>query len=355
MNHSRHAAAISVYESDCPLTISVVLCAYTEKRWQDLLAAVHSVRRQTLSAYEIILVIDHNPRLLQRAQDWLTGIIIVENSDISGLRGARNSGVARARGEVIAFLDDDAIAEPGWLAALSQGYRDARVLGTGGAVKPLWVKQEPAWFPEEFYWVVGCSYKGMPLQDAPVRNPIGANMSFRREVFATVGNFTTGLTENHGPQHAGGCEETELSIRAYQEWPQRAIIYHPRASILHRVPPERACWRYFCRRCFSEGFAKAALAQRLGSRVALASERSHMLHTLPRGIVQNIQECLETGDLKKLVRAGAIVAGLSITALGYFLGRAGTLSTKIQKSLPVPFLVGPPSAGALSPGRKKER
>ncbi len=86
------------------LDVSVVICAYTEERWHELVAAVTSIQQQSAPPREIIVVVDHNPRLLERVQRHSPGIIAIENSELQGLSGARNSGIARARGALIAFL-----------------------------------------------------------------------------------------------------------------------------------------------------------------------------------------------------------------------------------------------------------
>src|SRR5260370_507002 len=102
--------------------ISVIICAYTEKRWDDLVAAIESVRQQTLPAAEIIIVIDHNLQLLERVQDRIPDVIVVENTEARGLSDARNSGITAAKSQVVAFLDDDAVATPGWLMSLSDTF-----------------------------------------------------------------------------------------------------------------------------------------------------------------------------------------------------------------------------------------
>ena len=91
--------------------ISVVICAYTEDRWGDLVEAVESVQAQAGCVdLETIVVIDHNPSLLERAGRSLAGVRVTENVEGRGLSGARNSGVALATGDVVAFMDDDAVA-----------------------------------------------------------------------------------------------------------------------------------------------------------------------------------------------------------------------------------------------------
>ena len=69
-----------------------------------------------------------------------------------------------AHGDVIAFIDDDANAEPGWTRTLMRHYRDRRVACVGGYATPVWPECRPFWMPEEFDWVVGCSYVGQPTQ-----------------------------------------------------------------------------------------------------------------------------------------------------------------------------------------------
>ena len=312
--------------------ISVVICAYTEDRWNDLVAAVGSVQQQTFSPREIIVVIDHNPDLLKRVREYVPGVVVVENTKTRGLRGARNSGITLAQGQIIAFLDDDAVATPDWLMFLCKGFADPQVLGTGGEVAPFWLDNKPAWLPEEFYWVVGCTYRGMPQTVTTIRNPIGANMAFRREIFDTVGDFHSEI-ERVGPRHAGGCEETELCIRACQRWPQSVFLYQPQASVRHRVPGNRTRWRYFCLRCYAEGLAKAVLARYMGAKDSLASERTYTLRTLPYGILHGLTDALFHHDLTGFARAGAIVVGLALTATGYLVGSTSLQRAKLKDSI----------------------
>jgi glycosyltransferase involved in cell wall biosynthesis len=174
---------------DSVLQASVVICAYTHERWNDLVAAVDSIRRQIAPAGEIIIVIDHNHDLYLRALAQFTNALVLENRGPRGLSGARNTGANIASYPVVAFMDEDATAESEWLSTLLESYQDERIIGVGGAVIPSWLNKEPAWFPDEFAWVIGCTYKGLPETAAPVRNMLGCNMSFRREVINRSGGF----------------------------------------------------------------------------------------------------------------------------------------------------------------------
>jgi GT2 family glycosyltransferase len=301
------------------LETSVVICAYTEERWNDLVAAVGSVQRQTTPPAEILVVIDHNPALLARARGALDGVRIVENRHARGLSGARNTGVAVSAGALVAFLDDDALAEPNWLERLTACLQAPDVLGAGGAVEPMWAVVRPRWFPEEFDWVVGCSYRGLPPATGPVRNPIGASMCIRHEVFEAVGGFRDGI--GRVGARPVGCEETELCIRARQRWPERVFVYEPRARVRHRVPGTRARWAYFRARCYAEGLSKAAVARHVGAGSGLGAERTYVLRTLPLGVARGLADAALGGDPAGLARAGAIVAGLAFTTAGYLHGR----------------------------------
>jgi glucosyl-dolichyl phosphate glucuronosyltransferase len=135
------------------LDISVVICMYTEQRWAELCAAVDSVLSQQPAAKEVVLVVDHNPTLLRMVQERFSGVIVVTNSKAKGLSGARSCGIEASSGAIVAFLDDDAVAMPGWLGQLMSAFEDPAVLSVGGRTEPLWVAERPKWLPEEFLWV----------------------------------------------------------------------------------------------------------------------------------------------------------------------------------------------------------
>lgn len=312
-------------------TVSVIVCSYTQRRWHDLLAALDSLRAQTYTADEIIVVIDHNPDLLGYAQEHLPGIVVIGNHAQKGLSGARNSGAMVAQGAVIAFMDDDAIADPQWIEYLIICYTDTHVAGVGGKIEPFWLEKRPTWFPDEFNWVVGCTYRGMPTENAPVRNVIGANMSVRRNILLNSGGFRESFGCDHTNnrqkaksinwfRHHAGDEETEFCIRVALHSPGSIWLYTPYAPVRHRIPPQRTRLSYYLWRCYDEGLGKASLVELHGTQAGLASEQVYTLKVLPQGVVRGLIDALFHQDLSGLTRAGAIVAGLIATAIGYLIG-----------------------------------
>jgi GT2 family glycosyltransferase len=301
------------------MSVAVIICAYTERRWHELLEAVASVQRQSAPADEIIVVIDHNPALLEQARTHLPGVRVIENTLERGLSGARNSGIAVAEADIIAFMDEDAYAALDWLELLLAPYQDPDVIGCGGAIIPLWEGGRPGWFPDEYDWVVGCTYRGAYQGTSRVRNLIGCNMSFRRAAFAAAGTFTTALGRTAA--YPISCEETEFCIRLSRRWPGGKLLYEPRAQVWHRVPAQRANWAYFRTRCFAEGLSKARMTQFVGADEGLASERTYVLRTLPGGVGKGLKSLLFAGDRDAGARACVMAMGLAITAAGYAIGR----------------------------------
>jgi glycosyltransferase involved in cell wall biosynthesis len=297
-----------------PPTVCVVICAYDMVRWDQLVAAVESVQAQSSPVEELVVVVDHNPELLVRAQQQWDGapVRVVASDGDRGLSGARNTGVAAARSEVVAFLDDDAVAEPAWIGRLLEPYADAQVQACGGGVVPILGGPRPRWWPLEFDWVIGCSYAGMPGTRADVRNVIGANMSARRAAIVEAGGFPEGI--GRVGARPVGCEETDLFIRVGRQAPGARIVYEPAARVHHHVPPTRLTWGYFRARCLAEGQSKALVAARVGRADALASERAHALRILPAGMLRAVRRGAPT-------RAVTIAAGLALATAGYVGGR----------------------------------
>ncbi|MDF6022011.1 glycosyltransferase family 2 protein [Streptomyces sp. JH34] len=301
---------------------SVVVCVYTEERWDGILEAVASVRSQSLPAEETLLVVDHNPALLGRLADEYRGspgVRVLANTGPRGLSAGRNTGIAAARGTIVAFLDDDAVAGRDWLRHLDRGYDDPEVMAVGGRTLPSWASgRRPLWFPEEFDWVVGCTYRGLPPGTVRVRNVLGGNASFRRTAFDAAGGFATGIGRDGDKRPLGG-EETEFCIRLTRALPRAVLLIDDRAVIRHKVPEARERFGYFRTRTYAEGLSKALVARSVGAARGLESERRYTTRVLPAGALRGVRDFL-LGRPGGAGRAGAVVTGVLAAAAGYAVG-----------------------------------
>lgn len=316
---------------------TVVICAYTADRWATLKHAVEAAQQQISLNDELLVVVDYNESLLARCRNNMSDCVIIPNCHTRGLSGARNTALEQAHGSFVVFLDDDAVPLDGWFEALRAPYADGRVCGVGGLAKPRWQSGRPSWFPDEFLWVVGCSHRGLPSTTQPVRNLIGANMSFRKTAFETVGGFAEAM--GRVDDRPLGCEETEFCIRLTQADPAAILLYAPSAQVEHYVPERRRSVRYFGRRCWAEGLSKAEVSRRVGRSSALSSERHHASRVLPKGILRGLRNA-STGDIWGVARATAIVLGFLITAAGYCAGnlrwpRFGDQGVKTRETTPI--------------------
>lgn len=315
--------------------VSVIVCAYTELRWDDILAAMASLEAQTRRPEEVLLVIDHNPRLAKRARAELRGARVLENEHGRGLSGARNTGVENSSGDIVAFLDDDAHAQFDWLERLLGPYDDPDVVAVGGAAQPQWPpgRNRPSWLPATdvqvdrgpLDWVLGCTYTGLPTRLAEVRNLMGCNMSFRRSVFDRIGGFTTGIGRLGALPL--GCEETELCIRLRQRMTGARILFEPAAVVSHRVSADRMNWSYLRRRSWAEGVSKAAISRLIGVDDALSTERRYVTHVLPAALTRQLSH-IATGHGRAAAGAIGIASTVMLAASGYAHGTIRNRSSR---------------------------
>jgi GT2 family glycosyltransferase len=290
--------------------VSVVMPCHTDERWSCIVAAVESAKAQTLAPAEIIVVVDHNPKLYSRMRRELSGVTVLENRYAKGVSGNRNTGAFHAGTEIVAFLDDDVIADPEWLGRLVAPFADPAVVGTGGGINPNWLRARPGWFPDEFLWAVGGTYTGMPTTTAPVRNVWSASMAVRRDRFIAVGGFLTGFGKDGNRNRP---EDTELCLRMAAgagHW-----MYVPDAVIAHAVPAGRDNMRFFLKRCYAEGRGKVQMAG-LNDGDSLSSERDYLRRTLPRAVVRELADAGRGRGAKHALRAGAVLVGVAAAGFG---------------------------------------
>jgi glycosyltransferase involved in cell wall biosynthesis len=170
--------------------------------------------------------------------------------DRLGLAFARNRGIEEARAPIVAFVDDDVRADPGWLAALVAAFDDPEPCGIGGAVRLRPEAPLPSWLHQNHRKLLA----ELDLGPAPCRVErypylVGANLALRAEAFRRFGLFDESLDRRGASLLSGG--DTELCSRIVRGG--GILAYEPRAVVHHLVPPERTRLSFFLRRSYDQG------------------------------------------------------------------------------------------------------
>lgn len=313
--------------------ITVVVACYSSDRWHVTCEAIHSLLNQDHPVLPVV-VVDHNEELCARLTAWCApNVTVMRNTRGRGASGARNTGVAAADTDLVAFLDDDASAAPNWLSELVEPLRSPSVVGVGGTIEPAWSGPRPWWFPREFGWVVGATDTVPDRECRSVRNVWSGNMLVRREVFLRAGGFQEDFGKVGNSREP---EDTELCMRMSAvsnggEW--RAV---GGGIVRHLVPAERAKLSFFLRRCWSEGKGKAALARVSGDpHAALSVEMRYLGTVLPRAVAGRVRAAFG-GELAGLGQASVIVAGVVAAGTGFALALAGGRRGAAARPEPAP-------------------
>lgn len=278
------------------MLVSVIICAYTMERYNDLKEAVESLLNQSYGDLEIILVIDEDEELYRSAKVEFDAKIVF-NKERIGLPASRNKGIEVAKGDLIAFFDDDAIADKNWLRELVRMYEDRNAIAAGGKILPLWIGKKPKHFPEEFYWLVGATHKGFSEEVTEVRNTFTSNLSFRADVLAELGGFKSELKAKSGiPMQS---EETEICERMRQKFGRR-VMYNPNAIVYHKVFLEKLKLGYLLKRNFWQGYSKAIMEKSVGE---IEEEKNFLRYLLVNRSLYRLKKGLagSVEDLKKLM------------------------------------------------------
>ncbi|MFB6084993.1 MAG: glycosyltransferase, partial [Halorientalis sp.] len=145
------------------MQVSVVLCTYSPDMFEHFREAADSVLAQTYDDVELVVVVDGDESVHSRVREAYGDVDRVTthcNDENRGLLESRNRGVELASGDVVAFIDDDAIADERWIEELVATYERRDALAAGGKMVPEWVAGKPDFLPAEFYWLVGVTHRG---------------------------------------------------------------------------------------------------------------------------------------------------------------------------------------------------
>jgi glycosyltransferase involved in cell wall biosynthesis len=242
------------------IRLSIVASAYSFDRYNDLIDLLNGIKEQTYKEGEAIIVIDQNKELYGKISEYillnnLHGIKLVFNSENRGLSYSRNIGVTHATGDIIAFIDDDAIPYPEWAEEILNTFNDDEIGAVTGDVIPLWEYKEMSWFPKELHWMISCSYIMTPHKKEEVERGFGTNMAFRKDLLYKVGMFDTNLGIKINNWVGGEDTDMFLSIKEIG----KKVIFNPDAKVLHKVYAYRIGTKNIIKRAFNGGMSVAIM------------------------------------------------------------------------------------------------
>ena len=277
------------------IQISAIICTFNREQY--LHKAIQSLVEQTLETelYEIIVVDNHSTdntkKIVTEEFAHIPNLRYIYEP-VLGLSQARNTGWQNAKGEYIAYLDDDAIASPTWLENIIQVFESIIPTpgGVGGKIEPIWEAERPSWLPDRLLpWLTILDWSENPIFLTDYRYIAGANMAFPRFLIEKVGGFQVDL----GRKGKKLLSNEELLLRTQIQSHGYKIYYDPKIAVKHHVPASRLTQAWFIKRNFWQGVSEATFliyqnSPSFWSRCRLAFTESRDLFKSPRLLINLI-------------------------------------------------------------------
>jgi glycosyltransferase involved in cell wall biosynthesis len=274
------------------MKVTVILCTYN--RCSMLRKALESVAASEMPDSDKweVLVVDNNSN--DQTKEVTTefcnrypGIFRYIFERQPGKSYALNSGIQEAKGEILAFMDDDVTVEPAWIRQLVGGLENKEWAGVGGRILPPQDFSPPVWMPitgkNSMAGILAIFDRGMESGEL-TEAPYGTNMAFRKTVFEKYGGFRTDLGPSPGNEIR--AEDTEFGDRVRKGGER--LWYEPTARVHHAIPAHRLKKKYFLAWWFDYGRSNIRLKEKgepaWGISPRYLSIFNRLLRLLPRKI-----------------------------------------------------------------------
>jgi glucosyl-dolichyl phosphate glucuronosyltransferase len=230
------------------MDLTVILCTYN--RCRSLATALESVALSEMPASVTweVLVVDNNSKddtrkVVEEYEERYPSRFRYLFEGKQGKSNALNAGISQARGNILAFMDDDVSVNRNWLQNLTTIFQETNWSGAGGPVLPEQGFAPPAWLSTEGKYALAplALFNLGPQAGELFEAPIGTNMAFRKEVFEKVGAFRTDLGPQPGTE--ARSEDMEFGYRVLTTGMR--LWYEPSAIVHHSLPAHRLRKEYF--------------------------------------------------------------------------------------------------------------
>lgn len=237
------------------IEISIIICTFN--RAKSLERTLESIREMAIPQNMVweLIIVDNNSRdktreIVEKFRVRTDMDVVYVFEEKKGLSNARNSGVRKARGEVIAFTDDDVIVDKHWLANMVKAFDDTNAVCIGGKILPLWERTPPKWLTKDLHGYLALLDLGDEyLKITNHYRLFGANMAVKTDLFEKYGCFNGALGRTSSKLYGG--EETEF-IRTLID-NEENVYYAPYAVVYHCISEERMKKSYFKRWAYDNG------------------------------------------------------------------------------------------------------
>lgn len=306
--------------------VSIIVPSYTIERLGDIIDLLESIQIQSYENIETILAVERSTELFDKMKSYVDeeGIrdVRVVLTHEMGASSARNIGIEHARGDILAFVDDDVVLFPNWAEELVKTYiQDDSIIGVTGPAFPLWEGVPVKWFPEEFYWIIGSSNWCNWSHITEVRNCWGMNMSFKRRGIDLCGYFRNsfGLRRHRRGWHDPPSEDVDLSIRVRKRTGKR-LVYNPQLRVKHKVLKHKCTWSFIIQRSYSVGYQRRMIKRLYseGKDSNLLAQEHQLLRRIFTRLFPDILKGFFVNPVNSSRKFMVTVVVLFFVVIGYF-------------------------------------
>lgn len=304
-----------------PIKISIIISTYSEKRLSDLVDLLENIKIQSYEYCETIIVVDENKKLLNKIES-----LVISNNYISskvvfnpvnkGLSNSRNIGISYSTGNIISFIDDDAIPDIKWAETIVKTFNNNEIGAVTGDIVPLWENKGMSWFPNELYWMISCSYMMTPDYKCEVERGFGTNMSFKRDLIEKIGMFNIDLGIK-GKNWVGG-EDTDMFLKVSEAG--KKVIFDPEARVMHKIFSDRIKLNYIAKRAFNGGRSVAMMKKVRRYNIKNSTEGKYLKSILLHYYPNKLKVLFKSPCSTKLKQIAYVSIVIFFEGIGYLFG-----------------------------------
>ncbi len=299
--------------------VSVIVTTVSRARLPDFQDLVDALMHQDSNDFELIVIVDENREhfidVQMAVRDCVFPVNVHFNDNNLGLAHSRNLGMNLARGDIVAFIDDDAEPYTQWVRTIREIFTDPTIGAATGDIEPRWMAEGMDWFPSELFWMISCSYSITPMERGEIGRGFGADMAFSRKAIEAVGPFDIryGITKKHWI----GGEDTEMFMRVNSSGFR--VMYEPEMRVRHHIHPARLRLENLIKRAIAQGRGTVILKRGMQGKAPDHSGKSYILDTMFNFVPRKMKGLLSRKAMSNIRDLGLVFTINLLIVFGYVL------------------------------------